>query len=100
MTPNRIHYLRVSGVMVIWEDGHRSVFPYGYLRAHCPCLLCVSRRSGRRQKRAVLPVNIEDQGTDGIQFRWSDGHNPPPYSYELLRALCCCTQCQSPVVSL
>lgn len=93
--------LETSGVVIIWDDGHRSPFPYRFLRLRCPCASCVDEMTGRvtldpdsvpQDVRAVdqLPV-----GNYGVQFLWSDTHYTGIYTYKALRSACTCIACNN-----
>lgn len=86
-------------IVILWDDGHRSVYPHRYLRLRCPCASCVDEMTGRptldpdtvpADIRAVdhLPV-----GNYGMQFLWSDTHYTGIYTYRALRAACTCIVC-------
>ncbi len=86
-------------IVILWDDGHRSVYPHRYLRLRCPCASCVDEMTGRptldpdtvpADVRAVdhLPV-----GNYGMQFLWSDTHYTGIYTYRALRAACTCIVC-------
>ena len=96
--PNEIQ-LEDNGIVVIWDDGHRSPYPHRYLRLRCPCATCVDEMTGLptldpdsvgNDVRAVdqLPV-----GNYGVQFLWSDTHYTGIYTYKVLRAACTCIVC-------
>ncbi len=92
---------------VVWNDGHTSVYPFGLLRAACPCASC---RGGHEKMKAepdedvferVLPdspqtrmVKVEGVGSYAILFEWEDGHNYGIYNWYYLRALCPCPECR------
>jgi DUF971 family protein len=90
-----------KGVLGIeWSDGHRAVYPVRYLRQQCPCAACVDEWTGERRLKAddvpllIMLQDIESVGRYALQFKWSDGHDTGIYSYQLLRRLCQCDQCQ------
>ena len=88
-----------------WSDGHESVYPFGLLRAACPCASC---RGGHEHMKAEpdasvfdsdLPdsletrlVNINAVGSDAISIVWEDGHDYGIYNWHYLRALCPCEE--------
>ncbi len=92
---------------IIWDDGHTSVYPFGLLRAACPCASC---RGGHENMRsdpdeemflARLPVspktrlkNVEAVGSYAISFEWEDGHHFGIYNWYYLRKLCPCGACR------
>ncbi len=42
----------------------------------------------------VVPQEIEPVGRYGMRITWSDGHNLGIYTFEYLRKLCPCEECQ------
>jgi DUF971 family protein len=97
-------------VVVRWQDGHESVYPFDYLRQACPCAPCNERREaspanvglsltildgpvvrpGEIQVTAVNPV-----GRYALNLVWSDGHHTGIYAYAYLREICPCPACRS-----
>jgi DUF971 family protein len=100
-----------AGVDIDWKDGHGSHYPFAFLRDACPCALCDDERtkSGREPgdspapapgalpmfKPAVKPLSAEGVGKYAIKFHWNDGHELGIYSWEFLRKVCPCEQCQA-----
>jgi DUF971 family protein len=100
-----------AGVDIDWQDGHRSHYPFAFLRNACPCALCDDERtkSGRKPgdspalapgalpmfKPAVKPLSAEGVGKYAIRFHWNDGHELGIYSWEFLRKVCPCEPCQA-----
>ena len=100
-----------TGIDIEWSDGHRSHYSFTFLRDACPCALCDEERhnTGRRPgdpphakpgelpmfRPASKPTLVEPVGRYAIRFNWSDGHMHGIYSWELLRELCGCAECQS-----
>lgn len=88
---------------VNWDDGHASVYPFGLLRAACPCASC---RGGHENMRAepdadVFAKQLEDSpatrignvkavGSYALTIMWEDGHDYGIYNWHYLRALCPC----------
>jgi ATP-binding protein involved in chromosome partitioning len=78
---------------ILWADGSASVFPFDFLRNHCPCALCVDEWSGERKSLILLlpsnfrPMNIQPVGNYAVQIAWSDGHNSGIYSFKYFREL-------------
>jgi DUF971 family protein len=97
-------------VILTWKDGHTSVYPFGLLRAACPCASC---RGGHENMRPepdpevfdeVLPdspetrlVKIEAVGSYAMVIEWEDGHHYGIYNWHFLRALCPCEECRGTV---
>ena len=88
-----------------WSDGHVGVYPFGLLRAACPCASC---RGGHENMQAEpdaaifaadLPdspetrlVNVRAVGSYAISIVWEDGHDYGIYNWHYLRALCPCEE--------
>lgn len=89
-----------KALRILWEDGHESIFLPFDLRMACPCAGCVDELSGQRilteakVPPGVYPATIEYVGRYALQFAWSDGHDTGIYSYDLLRELCRCDECE------
>ena len=87
--------------LMTWEDGHRSLYRFDFLRLNCPCAGCTDEWSG---KRLVTPDKISRNvkiqefvpvGRYALRLRWSDGHRTGIYSFDLLRGLCPCDACST-----
>ncbi len=84
-----------------WKDGHRSVYEPRFLRLNCPCAGCVDEMTGRRTllptqvPEGIYPTAIHYVGRYALQFVWSDGHDTGFFSFETLRRLCTCSECQA-----
>lgn len=92
---------------VIWADGHASVYPFGLLRAACPCASC---RGGHEnmgpepdphvfdlqpeEAPANRLANVVAVGSYAVSIVWEDGHDYGIYNWRYLRALCPCEQCR------
>ena len=90
---------------VTWDDGHTSVYPFGLLRAGCPCASC---RGGHENMKSVpgaevflLPMlespstrlaNVVAVGSYALTFVWEDGHDYGIFNWHYLRALCPCEE--------
>ena len=94
-------------VTIVWSGGHTSVYPFGLLRAACPCASC---RGGHEYMKAEpdeavfqadLPESpstrmkqVEAVGSYAITFEWEDGHHFGIYNWHYLRRLCPCPECR------
>ena len=92
---------------ITWDDDHVSTYPFGLLRAACPCATC---RGGHEYMRSspdpevfdvILPdspatrlKNIEPVGNYAITIEWEDGHHFGIYRWDYLRELCPCPECR------
>ena len=91
---------------ILWSDGHTSVYPFGLIRAACPCATC---RGGHENMRpepdpAVFDVELPESpatrlekleavGSYGLMFEWKDGHHDGIFHWNYLRLLCPCDDC-------
>jgi DUF971 family protein len=96
--PATVKRIGKSSVEIEWRDGHRSVYPNQYLRDNCPCAAC---REGKprfslpvRSGAELYPVQIGVVGRYALSIEWSDRHDTGIYSYDTLRGLCPCAECQ------
>ncbi len=106
----QVHVTSGTGVDVQWSDGHASHYDFVYLREHCPCASCADERSReaartaeqnpaspnplpifrpRPSARAAAPV-----GNYAIQISFTDGHSAGIYSFDYLREICPCPDCE------
>ena len=78
---------------IVWADDSESVFPFTFLRNHCPCAVCVDEWTGKRKSLILLlppdfrPMSVEPVGNYAIQITWSDGHNTGIYSFKGMKEL-------------
>ena len=95
-------------LIIQWKDGHTSTYPFGLLRAACPCASC---RGGHENmssepEEGVFAVKLGDSsstrlnrieavGQYAITIEWQDGHHYGIYNWHFLRALCPCAECRS-----
>jgi DUF971 family protein len=84
-----------------WKDGHQSIYQPRFLRLNCPCAGCVDEMTGQRMltpgmvPEGIFPTAIHYVGRYALQFVWSDGHDTGFFSFETLRGLCRCGECQA-----
>jgi DUF971 family protein len=104
--PTAIQISKSRRVLIIaWDDGHPSEYPWDGLRAACPCAEC---RGGHEHMGAppdpavfdLIPAqHYELNGADivgnyALQPLWADGHRYGIYTWEFLRGLCPCEDCR------
>jgi DUF971 family protein len=100
--PKNIDVSLSSGVQIDWADGHHSRYTLEYLREHCPCAVCTHAPERHREASSPFPMfkkvlkmdAVEPVGRYALQFKWNDGHSSGIYSFEHLRNICPCQQCQ------
>ncbi len=86
-------------ITILWDDGHRSIFPHRMLRLRCQCASCVEDMTGRPRldpDTVAEDVRALDQmpvGNYAIQFLWSDAHYTGIYTFRFLRSVCACIPC-------
>lgn len=91
-----------------WDDGHISIYPFGLLRAACPCAQCRGGHENMSPEPApdVFTKQMEDSlstrlanivatGSYALTIVWEDGHDYGIYNWHYLRALCPCAECRS-----
>jgi rhodanese-related sulfurtransferase/DUF971 family protein len=98
--PAEIARANQHDVLIVWKDGHRSLYLARDLRLSCPCASCVEEMTGRkildpsRVAADVRPLGLNLVGRYAVHFNFSDGHSTGIYSFEHLRGLCRCAQCK------
>ena len=99
MQPLDIQPVGETELLISWQDGHRSLYAFSFLRLNCPCAGCRDEWSGKRLITLdKIPKDIKANdfvsvGRYAIQFKWSDHHQTGIYGYEFLRGLCPCESC-------
>lgn len=100
MNPLDVRPVGAAELLVTWEDGHRSLYRYDYLRLNCPCAKCVEEWTGQRLitldqiPEEIHPLKTEPVGSYALRFEWSDGHQTGLYGFEFLRKICPCAECR------
>ena len=100
-----------TGMEIEWKDSHRSQYSFEFLRDACPCALCEEERGkqGRRpgdparlaagtlpmNKPKARPTEAAPVGKYAIRFHWNDGHELGIYSWQFLRDVCPCQECNA-----
>ncbi|OLC88851.1 MAG: hypothetical protein AUH88_00290 [Acidobacteria bacterium 13_1_40CM_4_61_5] len=108
-TSVKVHVSSGAGVDIAWSDGHASHYDFTYLREHCPCATCNDEREKKKAFSAAVPAApaalpifkprpraqaATSVGNYAIQISYSDGHGTGIYSYDYLRTLCPCAECE------
>jgi DUF971 family protein len=100
-TPVGIKKIGEARLEIAWDDGHVSAYAAHYLRQRCPCAGCVDEWTGeKRIALGTIPTDLKIRSIDivgqyALNFVWSDGHSTGIYSFQTLRSLCPCDQCQA-----
>lgn len=102
MRPLRIHQVALDRLHVVWDDKHESQFTTEYLRNNCPCATCIHEKEEDIKSGIFsLPlaskthlVKIDRSGHNAIVISWGDGHKTGIYTWDYLRSLCPCDDCQ------
>lgn len=91
-------------LVIEWADGHRSAYSYQYLRDRCPCATCLDKEPEPPSETGPLPmfgagklkpIKAEIVGRYALQIFWSDGHSAGIYTFDYLRDLCPCDDCEA-----
>jgi DUF971 family protein len=101
----RVHISSGEGVEITWSDGHASRYTFPYLRDNCPCAMCNDEREKKSKagksaevfpmfKPRVTAKSAQAVGNYAIQIEYSDGHSTGIYSFDYLREICPCEDCQ------
>ncbi len=98
---------QVREMTITWNDGHISAYPFGLLRAACPCASCRGghENMGPEPDEAVFHQQMPDSpqtrinqveavGSYAINIQWEDGHQFGIYTWQYLRRLCPCPECR------
>jgi DUF971 family protein len=89
-------------VSIAWSDGHRSSYPYGYLRSKCPCATCEENGPPPDPGTSTFPIlgrkplkpeRAELVGRYALRIFWNDGHSTGIYTFDFLQRLCSCPSC-------
>lgn len=107
-SPQMISANRATRLLMIeWNDGHVSTYPFGLLRAACPCASCrgghenMSSEPDEEVFEVELPESpatrmrkLEAVGSYAITIEWEDGHHFGIFNWSYLRKLCPCEICR------
>ena len=92
MTAPRPLAARLEGprtLQIDWADGTTRVYPMDFLRARCPCAVCVDELTGEiRVQREMFPDmelrSLAEVGRYAFRVTFSDGHDTGLFTYKLL----------------
>jgi DUF971 family protein len=104
--PRSMELIGDQFLAIVWDDDHESFYEGPYLRKHCPCADCRTKRERAAASSGSSPslalamappalVGLEEVGRYAVRLRWSDGHSAGLFDLRLLRALCPCEACQA-----
>ena len=108
--PEHIAISKSKGIKIDWRDRHHSEYPLAFLRDECPCASCTGAHGTEPQKSdyaapskdpfpmykpTLRMLNVEQVGAYAVRIDWSDGHSTGIYSFDYLRRICPCRECQS-----
>ncbi len=103
MKPVNIDQISDEVITIKWDDNHESLYFAQHLREFCPCASC-ERRDGdnnktvykmlKLHKKSIKILSWSKYGNYAINFHFSDGHKTGIYTYEKLRELCQCDECE------
>ena len=99
--PIGIQVVEKKELLISWQDEHRSLYSFSYLRRKCPCAACVNEWTGEIRLRPesiseeIHSLAVRPVGNYAIRFDWSDGHTTGIYAFEYLRSLCPCPTCSA-----
>jgi DUF971 family protein len=94
-----VEMLEPATLLIVWGDGHESLYSHRFLRERCECAACVDEWSREPILDPVtLPKDLHCTGYDptgryGLNLRFSDGHATGIWTFERLRMSCTCPEC-------
>jgi DUF971 family protein len=106
--PEHIAISKSTGIKIDWKDGHHSDYTLAYLRDECPCATCTGAHGTEPQRsnyskpelfpmfKPALKMNsVEPVGSYAIRIFWNDSHSSGIYSFDHLREICPCAECNA-----
>jgi len=91
--PQEIELAETGELILLWYDGHRSVYTPLELRSACACAMCKDENSGKRilDTKNISPniriINATAVGRYAVTAQFSDGHRTGIYTFKRLREL-------------
>jgi DUF971 family protein len=98
--PRSIEKVEDARLRIVWDDGHKTELPFCDLRRHCPCAMCKDEWTGESLldpssvPEALGATRADAVGNYALSFAFSDGHGTGIYTFEMLRKLCRCKDCE------
>lgn len=108
--PTAIQLDRKRALLILpWDDGHLSEYPFPGLREACPCAECRGGHENMGQPadpsvfdlipltkaKSYVLTKLVPVGHYALTPEWSDGHSAGIYTWAYLRALCPCAICRA-----
>ncbi len=97
--PRSIEKVEDASLRIVWEDGHETLLDFASLRRQCPCAMCRDEWTGEALlDPAAVPEGLgatraDVVGNYALTFTFADGHGTGIYTFEMLRKLCRCKEC-------
>ena len=94
-----VELLQPDKLLLVWGDGHESLYPFRLLRAKCTCASCVDEWTGEKllaDDRIADGIRVDRwdaTGRYGLHLYFSDGHSTGIYTLKNLRGMCPCPEC-------
>ena len=105
MIVKQVKQTSMNELLLTWDDGHVGPVSLRTLRDACPCAGCngetvLFQKYVPPQPNVYIPGRYdlkaaETVGGYALKFSWGDGHNVGIYTWEHLRGLCECSECQA-----
>lgn len=82
-----------------WSDGHKGVWRLSHLRRNCPCAMCVEEmtRTPLLDPKTVADdmtcTRVDSVGRYAVTIGFSDGHSTGIFTFNNLRSICQCAEC-------
>jgi DUF971 family protein len=118
----KVHVSSGTGIDIVWADDHASHYDFSYLRQECPCAMCNDERMKKAQgqekdaqlkkenpgssapalsspllpmyKPKIAATAAHAVGNYALQIDFNDGHATGIYSFDYLRTICPCAECE------